>query len=299
MRAYFLLLLALFVDRAVTKPTKKCDAKVAYVNPNVTKINGLVASVKRIHFPESEKVSNAAIAWRNQSSNSILVAYSMIDTVNNGLIRFYEGTLHEKSMKAAPLSSSKPSPYNVSLPKRYSFPHRLYKARELKWGENSSHAILRYTNGEDPRILYISEFEIYIVWNDLAYNNRRIHLGTISLRPFGVNLPVVNVSIINDPRYIRGVQKNWSPFMLESSLHLEKSINPHCVINNTLCNSTHPECHIKFVESISCTYSEFVSKHWEFGTPRGGSPSYRFNDSHYLGSFHSSRTESNSNEKPN
>ena len=264
-----------------------CKGALEYRNPNVT-TDGSIISTKRLHFPENSKVSNVGIAWKNETANEIVVAYSMIDASNNGQMRFYEGRLQGKSQTAKPSSSVFTEPPNISFPRRRSFPHRLYSLKP-----RSTNA-LRYVNGEDARVLYISDDEIHIIWNDLSNKKRLMHIGRISLRHFGKNLHLVNITVLEDQRYANGVQKNWSPFKCGETLYLEKSINPHCVFKTVTYNESYPSHMHKQVggiEFINCTHSVFIEKHWKYGSMRGGSPSYRLNESHYIGTFHSSVLE--------
>lgn len=143
-------------------------------------------------------------------------------------------------------------------------------------------------SGEDPRVMVVNDSFLYVVYSFGKPMRMRIMEvglvnGTISILKNSLNIElesVVNAHIEN-----AAVQKNWSPFLHNQSLHFIQRLNPFTVvaIDSHFENNTAPLAKV-------VSMANYLELPWKLGVLRGGTNHIQISPDEYLGIF---RTTSN------
>jgi len=195
-----------------------------------------------------------------------------------------------------PANLYQPPPPSLSAEKRSSGTSTPYLGMTTSFG-----SVQGYDNvisGIDARIIVLSD-EKALVFYSGGYGGMNIRTSVLELcrnlsKPMSQPVAISNIRKINywqeanegDKPPYNNNQKNWSPFIYNSSIYLIQKINPMHVVEAvpSLENSA---------ESNSVTISRVaeIETHWKYGWLRGGTNAILIDQDRYLSFFHSRSAE--------
>ena len=140
-------------------------------------------------------------------------------------------------------------------------------------------------SGEDPRVMVVNGSFMYVVYSfGKPMRMRIMEVGLDSGGRLAIlknSLSIELESVVNAHIENAAVQKNWSPFLHNQTLHFIQRLNPFTVvsIDPHFENNTIPLAKV-------VSMANYIDLPWKLGVLRGGTNHVQISPDEYLGIFH-------------